>query len=325
MELEGEILGFVIIFIAITVGFYFFVMNGNGNGQDNGDAVPDTPPVEPPPSDDGSDDGGDDNVPPEENETESVDNFSMAEEIHWMHMPLTYLIVNRSLCEGLPLQKMEEAFEIINEDTDDVVSFVETFEETDERDITILCVDPEYLIDRIENESVCEDFEFDHYKSYFDPLRDEVVDESDYVVEYRLESKNVTVTVYEVCYVEGDGAAGPDLKMLREEMPNIEENAIVNATLKLYMPGRGINSCADFPTREAHQILHALGFAHGDEPPFDDYYGWSQVDMTPYFQNIMFRDISCVNQRDIDSDYFSCLKRIYFDASAGDCSEVNLL
>lgn len=64
------------------------------------------------------------------------DDFLNVNEIHWGHMPLTYKIENENECNLKLKNRIEEAFETIQLETDGVVAF----EKTDENpDIEVFC------------------------------------------------------------------------------------------------------------------------------------------------------------------------------------------
>ena len=139
MEVEGEILGLVIIFLVISAGFYFFIIADNG---DDGSTTP------PPPAKNISSGGANQTQGnltggngAQESGTISNVSFEDIEELHWNHMPLTYRFVNNeSNCSGAPIIEMKKAFDIIVKASSYKVNFTEVGE-NQTADINITCVD----------------------------------------------------------------------------------------------------------------------------------------------------------------------------------------
>jgi len=254
-----------------------------------------------------------------ENETTEVENetiyddFSSVAEIHWNHMPLTYKIENKEECAGKPLDNMEETLEIITTSTNNLVSFLEV--STGEVDIEINCIDGAALLAELNDSITCETTTFDYDKIYIDPLRENLIDDLDFLISvtkvYQNTTENESETDYEICFLDsGNSNAAPYLTSLKESLPEYENNLILNQKINIYKSGSGWSSCATFPARETHEILHTLGFSHSEEPTFDPYYGWPPKDLK-LLQDVMFPTLSCKYQKKLDSKYATCLKKIY--------------
>jgi hypothetical protein len=309
------------ILLAAMVAIFFIVKNDKSDDdtEEPGpvvepEPVPEEVPVEMPINDSGNLT----DVPEQEPVIQAVDSFPNAEGPHWPHMPLTYKIENKIICGDKPIEKLEEVFENIKTSTG-VIEFVEGDENVD---IEIKCIDGAPLLNG--SEVTCDEQDFDYEKVYLDPVREGFIEDGDYLVNVSEIELNVTVNSsvlsrFVICYVDSSNSG---IGFLKESEPLISNNLILRHKINLYKTADGFNSCATFPARETHEILHGFGIAHSDEPLFDPNYGWPAKDIN-LLQDIMFPSISCKYQKKLDSKYTSCLKNIY--GGEGDCSEVYYL
>ena len=257
----------------------------------------------------------------EGNETIAGDDFPNAEEIHWSHMPLTYKINNKKNCEGTPLGKMEDALKSLELATNGVIKFDEVEEE--DVDVEINCISGLDILNGFGNNSItCKEFSFDYVKKYIDPYRESLIDWEDYLINMTKTDSNVSAddTVYEVCYIDSSSSTSENnYDGLRESELVIEGEIIKSHKISIFESGEGWNSCAKFPAREMHELLHGFGFKHSDEPKFDPYYGWPPQDLK-MLGDVMFATRFCVYQTKLDDKYPSCLKRIF--TGEGSCEGV---
>jgi hypothetical protein len=258
----------------------------------------------------------------EENVT-GDDDFPDAEEIHWGHMPLTYKVNDKEKCEGISLEKMESAMKILEDKTENVVEFNEV--DSDEVDLEINCVSGKEIFEGFGNNSAtCEDFSFDYIKNQLDPVRENLIDVEDYLVNYSQSNSNVSAdeTVYEVCYIDSSNAVSANnYNGLKESEPVIEDEIVLKHEINIFVSGEGWNPCANFPAREMHELLHGFGFAHSPETLWEPAYGWVEYDLD-LLKDVMFPERYCVYQKVLDDKYPSCLKRIYTGDEEENCGGV---
>jgi len=318
---RGGAAAFVIIFVLLALGFIIFIAYRElSNDDDTGSDENLTIEIEGNQSENDSIVSGSDNGVI--SETFLEDDFSNISEIHWGHMPLTYNIENRSDCEGLPIRKVEEAFEKIEDLTDAHVSFIEN--KSSEADILINCIDGAALLEEAGSALVCKNFTFDYYKPNIHPEKEGLIEKSDYFVSEETVKRNNTETVYLVCYIDSSSTSSNfNWGALAEAEYFSEEGVIKSASLNIYKPGSIWTSCSGLPTAKIHQILHTFGFGHSYEPGYESGFGWIESELY-YLEDVMFPYSYCIYQRAIDEKYTSCLKRIYSNGElAGNCSGVS--
>jgi hypothetical protein len=311
---KGAVIGFILVLV-ILAGIVVIVLAGF-YGQEGEDFVEDEIMAE---------EAADESVvnESEENVTVVGDDFPEAEEIHWGHMPLIYKINDAEDCEGNPLGKMKDALDRLESATDDVITFEES--DADDVDIEINCISGLEIFEGFANNSVtCEEITFDYIKIYIDPIREGMIDEEDYLVNVSKRDSNVSAdeTVFEVCYIDsGNSASADNYGGLKESDPVIVDGVVMSHKIHIFVAGEGWNTCANFPAREMHELLHGFGFKHSAEPQFDPVYGWPPQDLD-MLGDVMFRDRYCVYQRVLDEKYPSCLKRIYTGEEEESCGGV---
>ncbi|MFH1425552.1 MAG: hypothetical protein ABIG28_02360 [archaeon] len=325
---KGEVIVVVIIFLVIiscvSVTYFYFREGGNGGKKNNVPIANSTSGEVLNQSDNATENEPLVNV----NSPVSNDSFSLAGRIHWSHMPLTYMINNKEECAGTPVKKIEEAFGIIKEFTSGRVSFVEVF--SGDEDIEINCVDADALLAEINESIKCSTETFDYDKIRIDPAREGLIDKGDFLLNVTSVSKNITENftevVYEICYLDGgDSSISDELNLLQEDEPVVSENVIEHHSISIYKMGQGKGFCSNIPTREIHEIFHSFGFGHSEEPSYDAYYGWPDLDI-PYLADVMFPTLYCQYQKKIDEKYISCLNKIYSNnETEGSCENVNSL
>jgi hypothetical protein len=319
MEIEGEILGLVLLFLVISAGFYFFIIRDNSDpgeevilpGQEEIVSV----------GDQSGENLTDENLT-QENETVVNVSFGSVEELHWDHMPLTYRIVNNaSKCEGIPIIKMKEAFEIISRASEYRINFTEA-RENQTADINITCVDLPSLLVEMKDDEKCEEVDLDYRSVQFSGY--EVLTEDDYVTSLDIVARNDTTNTYKLCYVNKNAASVSfDWALLGEAKPEIKDGIVVGAKKTIYTIDSEYSYCTNFPAKEVHDVMHILGFVHTETPVFDDYYGWFFKDLR-YFKDMMFPYPYCAYITELNQNYADCLKYIYSDGTVGEgCLAVN--
>lgn len=324
MEIEGEILGFVMIFLVVSAGFYFFIIRDWGSE----DSLPDEDNASGELINQSLNDTliGNETIVDNEslgNESERGMNFSNIEELHWDHMPLTYHFVNNaSSCEGFPIDRMKEAFAIIEEESGGKVNFTEV-NKNESADINLTCVDYEAALEELEEYEKCMAVVLDYRTVEFSGY--EVLDEGSFVTSLTAITRNDTSNIYEVCYVETDSVGDFDIELLMEAEPVVEDGVIVSARKSVYSAGTGKSYCVNFPAKEVHDVLHIFGFAHSKTPTFHEYYGWFFKDLR-YFKDIMFPYPFCAYITEMNDNYGGCLEYIYSNGESGDvCGGVNFI
>jgi len=313
MELEGEILGFVLIFVAIGAGFFFFLYDHGDNGGIIEDPVPSVTPDEPSGGNQtGNETGGNET---EENETVDGDYFYNVEELHWEHMPLTYKFVNNETpcAEGAAIVKMLEAFEILEEVTGGLVYFEET--EGNVSDINITCIDRDELMEEVWNKTTCEDVVLDYRTLQFSGY--EILEDDEYLYSNTLMSRNDTDDLYNLCYIDTSKVSvSSGWGVLGEARSEVSGNILSGGDKTVYTIDSERPYCTSFPAKEMHDVLHLFGFDHSETPVFDSYYGWFHKDIR-YFKDIMFIHTYCPYKTEINSNYIDCLEYIYSNGVQG--------
>jgi hypothetical protein len=316
MGMEKWMLALAVGFIVLTGGIYFFVVhNDSTEAAENStvlSSLNDTLSANQPTND-----------TVEENENVSGDDFLDVQELHWEHMPLTYKIQDRAGCVGSPIEKLQEAFALIEESTDDLVVFDEV--SVSEPDIEIFCYDREALFEEAGDGYRCETIGLEPSRESISPLKDGVIEEEDYLVSDRLLNSTENDTFFEVCYIDASEVGdGFDMSALREAEPEITDGKITGARMNIYNQGAP-NVCLKIPSWEIHQTFHVLGIAHSPEPRFDIDYGWYAKDVD-LFKDVMSPTLMCMYQREVDEKYFSCLKYVYLNSGQeGSCESVSFI
>ncbi|MFH1290378.1 MAG: hypothetical protein ABIH92_03145 [Nanoarchaeota archaeon] len=260
---------------------------------------------------------------------ETIDNFPNIEELHWPHMPLRYEIVNKHICKEYELNEIKKAFSILQNSTEELVSFVEAIEDID---LEIVCID----LTRQE-EMVCKNVTFNYSKTSINWYDEGILDRSTQTL---INARTIRITdnetVYEVCYID-ESYGRVHGAVLGEGGPNdILGDIILNASVNLY---HNLNNarCAYFPTREIHEILHSFGFDHSvdisvlnslaDETYWASPQRYKEIirELDRLTSDIMSPSINCALQKKLDEKYISCLKYIYSNGIEGNCTGVNFM
>ncbi|MBU0906998.1 MAG: hypothetical protein KKD18_07095 [Nanoarchaeota archaeon] len=324
MEIEGEILGFVLIFLVVCAGFYFFIIRDNGPEDVTPPAVQNDSGEIANEAVNNSTIGGGEDGQTMENETVEVVPFQNITELHWDHMPLTYKYVNNaSKCEGFPVERMKDAFSIIEAESGNKVEFTEVIGNIT-ADVDVTCVDYQEILQKLEDYEECTQFVLDYRTVQFSGY--EVLGEGKYVTSVTVLSRNDTSDVYEVCYVTLSSVSGViDINLLKEAEPTVENGIITHARKSIYSADSGRSYCLNFPAREVHDVLHVFGFAHSETPTFHSFYGWFFKDLR-YFKDVMFPYPYCSYITEMNDIYGNCLEYIYSNGeSGGGCGGVNFI
>ena len=244
----------------------------------------------------------------------SIDKYLNISEIHWNHMPLTYMIINESLCAGKPIETLKKAMGFVEEASNNTIKF--KINSTNNADIIISC----YNLKDVLNKTgiTCKNFSVEWNKRDFNAKKEGYIDNSSYVVSEIEIVRNDSLTTYQACYANSKNANGA----LDEAKIIIKGNLITNGTMNLY--GDDLNSCSKLPNVETHQLLHLLGFAHSEEPRFHNIFGWGVTNFH-YLEDIMFQYYSCAFQKKIQLKYGSCLQYIYSNGKQGECVKVDFV
>lgn len=319
MEIEGEILGLVILFLVICAGFYFFVVHDSGSSAPEGLLANKTQ---------NRSLGSNLSINRSAGNVSGTnltlnDSFIDVEELHWNHMPLSYKFVNNiSRCEGAPIVKMQEAFAEIQKASQNKVRFVEVFG-NDTTDINVTCVDRQALLDTLGKYESCKTVLLDYRSAQFSGY--EVLSSNDFVTSLTLVSRNDTINTYKLCYVNKRAGFSFNWSLLEEAEPVVKKGIIVWGNKNIYTVDSEYAYCTGFPAKEVHDIMHLLGFAHAETPVFHEHYGWFSKDER-YFRDIMFPYPYCAYMSEINDNYAKCLEYIYSDGESGEgCANVNFV
>ncbi len=243
------------------------------------------------------------------------DKYINVTQLHWNHMPLTYKILNESLCTGIPIDELNNAMKLIESSSNNTIKFVKN---NISADITISCYD----LDDVLNKStvICKNFSVEWKKNAFNAKKENYIPNSSFVLSETQIVRNDTLTTYQACYVDSNLANGA----LDESKIITEGNIITNATMNIYVFGDDYTRCSDFPNKEVHQLLHTLGLDHSEEPRFHNVFGWGVINFR-YEEDVMFQYFSCIHQKDIQLKYDECLQYIYTNGLQGQCAKVNFI
>ena len=161
MEVEGEILGLVILFLVVSAAFYFFIVRDSGDSEevnlpDGSRNLSTTRAVN---QTTGNATNGNNTT---QNETAASMSFENIVELHWDHMPLAYRIVNNaSRCEGAPIAEMKKAFEIVSKASSYKVNFTESVG-NETADVNVSCVNRLELLKELKEKEVCKNVVLDY-------------------------------------------------------------------------------------------------------------------------------------------------------------------
>ena len=312
MEVEGEILGLVILFLVVSAAFYFFIVRDSGDSEevnlpDGSRNLSTTRAVN---QTTGNATNGNNTT---QNETAASMSFENIEELHWDHMPLAYRIVNNaSRCEGAPIAEMKKAFEIVSKASSYKVNFTESVG-NETADVNVSCVNRLELLKELKEKEVCKNVVLDYRSVQFSGY--EVLADGDYVTSINIVSRNDSTNTYKVCYVRKSGVSF-DWDPLDEASIKVKGGIISSARKTIYTLDSKYPSCIGFPAKEVHDVMHILGFAHTETPVFDDYYGWFFKDLR-YFKDVMFPYSYCAYITELNDNYAECLKYIYSNGEIG--------
>jgi len=270
------------------------------------------------------------------------DDFSMTNKLHWDHMPLTYIIKDNANCGDLQINKMLEALEILENKTS-YVKFIKS--NSSSADLIIQCVDvgavqESYFeeIERLKKDKLnCIEKSYNYKKDSISTYTEGILNKSEQLFINASKKKYLdSNTIWVICYINISDISYENIEnygiddwkdisntVLGDARQITEGNIITGGKINLYKPENGWSVCTDFPAKEMHELLHILGFGHVEEPYFDPYYGY--VDLEPV-KDIMFPYSYCTLQKTIQQKYISCLNYIYSNGKIGFCSEeVNFL
>lgn len=291
MEAEGEILVFVIIIIAVIgAGYLTFQYFASEDDPEINDTI--TSPVN---------DSPQDPPPAPEPEPPTPDQFNTSIP-HWDHMPLTYRIVNKHLCEGAPIEKFEEALNIITESTNDKITFNESFSDSD---ITVNCVDKSWILSNIS--ATCKNVSM--YPAALPLDGREFLDDNEYLISTTVIYTNETDQIYRICSINKNSHSTVNWTVLEGPQVTISDSVITSAQLMIYKAGTS-QLCTDFPSFEVYDLLKTLALSDTEFPPFDEYYGWHEK-YSSRFADIMFPYTRCALKKSIQPKYSDCLEAVY--------------
>ncbi|MCA9485349.1 MAG: hypothetical protein KC506_00730 [Nanoarchaeota archaeon] len=263
------------------------------------------------------------------NDSESAEILDLDDEInsshpHWDHQEIKYKIIDRNVCLTKPLEDFEEAVNLIELGSENAVDFVEVYNE--EYDIEVQCVDRTGFFEYLENTTnvTCKNYTIDTRREYFDPIVEGYIEEGDYYVSHKTLKQNDTYSNFEYCYYDSSAtdAGNYSWDWFFESEPEIESGIIKSHKISLF-DEESHSRCLNIPTREIHELLHGLGFAHVETPEYYPDYGWSPADFN-LLEDVMFEYRYCSFQKKIQEKYFDCLKNIYLGEDV-ECEGVNFL
>lgn len=265
------------------------------------------------------------------------DDFNAIDKLHWTHMPLTYSIKDYANCGSSQLKKMVEALNILENKTENV-RFVETNQPNP--DLIIQCLNIQEMkdsyfreIDRLKNSTKlnCIQRVYDYKKDSISTYTEGILNISEHLFVNASKNYLGTGTVWNICYINRVDINNSNIinygvvdwadvssSTLGDARPNMVGNLIINATINLYTQENGWTFCADFPVKEMHELLHVFGYGHSYEPPWDPYYGYTEVEP---LRDIMFPNQQCAFQKTIQQKYISCLDNVYSNGRSGFCDE----
>jgi len=262
---------------------------------------------------------------------------------HWDHMPLTYTITDNADCEGLQINKMIEAFSILENRT----SYIK-FSQINgpDADISVRCIDVGEIkkdfqeeIERLKKEKLnCRELYYNYEKDSISTFEEGVLNSSEeiFVNASKHYIRDPKRTVWKVCYINISDVSSENIQnygiedwrdisrnILGDARPEIEEGIITKGQINLYKPKFGWSVCTDFPVKEVHELLHLFAFDHVEEPEWNPLIGYVDTEPT---RDILFPYSDCTVQKTIQEKYTSCLDYIYSGGKVGSCSdEVNFL
>jgi hypothetical protein len=262
---------------------------------------------------------------PKEKSLVMKDNFPNITEPHYAKMPITYRIFDEGDCNPIQITHFRNGLEIVVNLTSGLVNFIEVEENPD---LKVTCINREQIEKNLEkwrNENkICKNITIKdnpqtiNWYDYIDEATERFF--SAKILE---EIKNTKL--WELCYTPESKSSGLlfEASTLGEGgISNFSGSMILKGEIKLYQEGDGFTTCT-FPTKEIHELLHALGFAHVEEPYWDPYYGY--VTWEPV-RDILFPRLYCEYQKELNEKYVSCLKYIYSNGKIGKCgNNINFL
>ena len=246
-------------------------------------------------------------------------------------MPITHKVDDSGGCGDLVIDKVKEAMDILETETDGLVQFEEINKSN--VDLTINCIDREAVLEQLKEDSICVIKEYDYYKNKISPVGEGIISETDFKISNRALELSEDLTVWEICYLPEEKIGFATEKyVLGEGGPNEikGQNIIINGNFNLYKKLDPYGEeyrwtvCSGYPSVQVHELLHTFGFGHANEVYFDD---------PPYYENvpdfawidIMAPVSKCKVQDFIQIKYISCLNYIYSNGEEGSCEEVNFL
>lgn len=232
------------------------------------------------------------------------DSFSNHKELHWSHMPLSYIILKPEKCRQFELKRIDLGLRMLESFTDKAVSFIKI--DRPAADIIFNC--------NFFQDVVCKEENFNYNKTLF-------YEYSNLVNQTLISSTNESST-WLLCYYLGE--------VLGEARPLFIENIILNATINVYYDNT-TSDCLDFPLIILHELLHGFGFGHNVNEKTAEavlerlYYNIHSSSDKSQVQDIMFPKRICLHQKEINKIYISCLKKIYKNDKSQNCDYVSFI
>jgi len=257
-------------------------------------------------------------------------------------MPLTYSLTNEVDCQGIPFRNLNWSFQILENQTDNLVSFEQV---EGDADLEIVCINRD-KVERIWSElkeelKTCQDVSFNYEKWSLDVFDEGILEPSvDILVSVRSIDRSIASTTFEVCSLKAEDVEELGVykdylfnyvleeSTLGEAFSNSIGNKIIDAKVHLYDEDNRWKSCRDFPVREMHELLHTFRVAHVKELDWDPYHGpvIETKEDVDRFNDIMYPTYTCNNKKGLQEKYIPCLKYIYSKGEVGEgCENVNFL
>ena len=252
------------------------------------------------------------------------DNYSNIYQFHYGNLPIKYTIKDIGGCNDSQTDQFKRALQIIEDETNKTLFFEET-SSMNETDIIVECVNRTYLETSF---SKCKPYLYNYLiHSRFSVFDDGVLNTSnEKFINISFINKTKPIMIYEVCYIDlqkiRNIGINTEKNILGEGgILNHQENIIIKGIINLYV--ENVDDLYSYPSKDIHEILHALGFGHIVEANYSQMTWSNKEDYKQYeiFENdIMFPYLS---GQKLNQKYIDCLKYIYSNGEKGYCWDIN--
>jgi hypothetical protein len=268
------------------------------------------------------------------------DDFSDVPYMHFKKMPITWRIENYDECWKTEVDKIRNAFEVIENSTEKIVRFEEVF---DSPDINVLCYTNmtwklKPYMDELDTKKSCENITFNEKKEHIININEINIGQDEFIVSSDIILLSNSKTIWEICKVNKEDVSF-DISIIYEDYLDIlgeggpKEVAgyiILKGEAKFIGDKDVITTCSSgFPLVEVHELLHVFGFDHIidekelNDKYYDSWYGYNIPEN--YLKDVLLPYKKCSTQVEINDYYVSCLKYIYSNGKTGKCSGVRFM